>query len=150
MNSFCTGLLCATVILGGARVTAAENLDRGMLALRTSDSSVYLGWRFLASDPAGRVFNVYRSTAGGPAVKLNETPMMSGTNFVDAGAPLDQPNAWWITGVALPRGGAPQEGEILGRIELPANAPVRPYLSIKLQSENTTFQKVAFADLDGE
>ena len=33
---------------------------------------------------------------------------------------------------------------------LPANAPVRPYVSIKLQGENTTFQKVALADLDGD
>lgn len=129
---------------------AVENLDRGMIALRTSETSVYLGWRFLDSDPAGRVFNVYRSTAGGAAVKLNETPMMSGTNFLDSAAKLDQPNAWWITSVALPRGGSPQEGDILGRVELPANAPVRPYVSIKLQGENTTFQKVAFADLDGD
>src|SRR5262245_7481024 len=131
-------------------VLAVEKLDRGMVALRTSESSVYLGWWFLDSDPAGRVFNVHRSTAGGAPVKLNETPMMAGTNFVDSGARLEQPNAWWITSVALPRGAAPEEGDIVGRVELPANAPVRPYLSIKLQGENTTFQKIAFADLDGD
>jgi rhamnogalacturonan endolyase len=129
---------------------AVEKLDRGLIALRTDESSVYLGWRFLGTDPAGRVFNVYRSTDGGAAVKLNETPMMSGTNFVDATAKLDQPNAWWITGVALPRGRAPEEGEILARVELSANAPVRPYVAIKLQGDNTTFQKVGLADLDGD
>ena len=142
-------LLCVATSLPLLMV-AAENLDRGMVALRTSETSVYLGWRFLERDPAGRVFNVYRSTAGGPATKLNEGPMMAGTNFVDDTAKLDHPNAWWITSVALPRGGAPQEGDVLGRIELPANAPVRPYLSIQLQGENTTFQKVALADLDGD
>src|SRR5688572_29140528 len=94
---------------------AEENLDRGMIALRTSDTSVYLGWRLLANDPAGRVFNVYRSTAGGEPVRLNQTPMMAGTNFVDSTAKLDQPNAWWITSVAPPRGAAPREGEIMGR-----------------------------------
>src|ERR1041385_4207153 len=105
-------VLCGAVVFvrltGSVSVFAAENLDRGMIALRTSDTSVYLGWRFLASDPAGRVFNVYRSTAGGEAVKLNDTPMTAGTNFVDSTAKLDQANAWWITSVALPRYGGPQ------------------------------------------
>ncbi len=145
------GVMLVVAIAGGAPAgLAAEKLDRGMLALRTSDTSVYLGWRLLADDPAGRVFNVYRSTAGGEAVKLNDTPMIAGTNFVDTTANLDQPNAWWITGVALPRGAAPREGETMGRVELPANSPVRPYLSIKLKDETTTFQKVAFADLNGD
>lgn len=129
---------------------AAETLDRGLVAIRTGESSVYLGWRFLADDPAGRVFNIYRSTAGGAPVKVNETPHVAGTNVVDTNAPLDQPNAWWIRAVALPRGGAPQEGPELGRIELPAATPLRPYLSIKLKDEHTTFQKVALADLDGD
>lgn len=142
--AWCAGFVGLTY--GGA---AAETLDRGMLALRTSDTTVYLGWRILDSDPAGRVFNVYRSTAGGEPVKLNEAPL-PGANFVDATAPLNRDNAWWITGVALPRGRAPQEGERLGRVELAAGAPVRSYLSIKLQGENTTFQKVAIADLNGD
>lgn len=155
MNPF--RCLRATAAVGAAlaglscpRAAAAESLDRGMIAVRTSETSVYLGWRLLASDPAGRVFNVYRATAGGAAVKLTDEPMAAGANFVDAAAPLEQPNAWWITAVALPRGGAPREGEMLGRVELPAHAPVRPYFSVKLQGENTTFQKVAVADLDGD
>ncbi len=143
-------VLVAVMSSGNVIGFSAEKLDRGMVALRTSDSSVYLGWRLLSDDPAGRVFNVYRSTAGGEAIKLNDAPMMAGTNFVDTTAKLDQPNAWWITGVALPRNQAPREGDRLGQVELPANAPVRPYLSIKLKDETTTFQKVTFADLDGD
>jgi len=143
-------VLVAVMSSGNAIGFSAEKLDRGMVALRTSETAVYLGWRLLADDPAGRVFNVYRSTAGGETVKLNDTPMMAGTNFVDATAKLDQSNAWWITGVALPRGAAPREGEIMGRVELAANAPVRPYLSVELKDETTTFQKVTFADLDGD
>ncbi|MBI5768037.1 MAG: silent information regulator protein Sir2 [Verrucomicrobia bacterium] len=129
---------------------AAEKFDRAMIALRTSDTSVYLGWRLLADDPAGRVFNVYRSTAGGATVKLNDAPMAAGTNFIDATARLDQPNAWWITTVALPRGQQPVEGAEVARVELPANAPVQPYFSIKLKDATTTFQKIAFADLNGD
>ena len=139
-------LLTATA----ATAFAAEKLDRAMVALRSGETSVYLGWRLFESDPAGRVFNVYRSTAGGEAVKLNDAPMAAGTNYVDATAKLDLPNAWWITPVALPRGGQPVEGAIMARVELPAKSPVQPFLSIKLKDENTTFQKIAFADLNGD
>ena len=129
---------------------AAEKFDRAMIALRTGDTAVYLGWRLLADDPAGRVFNVYRSTAGGAPEKLNATPMADGTNFTYTTAKLDQPNAWWITSVALPRGGQPVEGDIMGRVELPANSPVQSYVSIKLKDVTTMFQKIAFADLNGD
>ena len=50
---------------------AAEKFGRAMLALRTGEQSVYLGWRLLVDDPAGPVFNVYRSTAGGAPERLN-------------------------------------------------------------------------------
>ena len=143
--------LLAVVLLSPAvPARAAEKFDRAMLALRTDEKSVYLSWRLLADDPAGRVFNVYRSTAGGAPMKLNDAPMTAGTNFTDATAALDQPNAWWITSVALPRGAQPVEGDIMGRVELPAHAPVQPYLSIKLKDATTTFQKIAFADLNGD
>lgn len=155
MNSFrslvsCAALAAASFVSMAPAALAVENLDRGMIAIRTGETSVYLGWRLLASDPATRVFNVYRSTNGGAPVKLNETPMADGTNFVDPSAPLNQANAWWIRAVALPRGGAPEEGEIVGRVELPANSPTQSYISIKLHDGNTTFQKISFADLNGD
>ena len=83
-------------------------------------------------------------------MRLNDAPMADGTNFVDATAKLDLPNPWWITPVALPRGGQPVEDAIMARVELPAKSPVQPALSIKLKDENTTFQKIAFADLNGD
>jgi rhamnogalacturonan endolyase len=153
MKSLCALLRFALVaVCASAAVTAraVEKLDRAMVAIRSGDNAVYLGWRLLADDPANRVFNVYRSTAGGEAVKLNETPLIAGTNFVDTTAKLDQPNAWWITSLVLTRYNAPAEGDVLGKVELPANAPVQPYFSIKLKDENTTFQKIAFADLNGD
>ena len=151
IRSFVSGAALTAIILGSATVSfAAEKFDRGMVALRTDEKSVYLGWRLLAEDPASRVFNVYRSTAGGAAVKLNDAPMSAGTNFVDSTAKLDQPNAWWITSVALPRGAQPVEGDTMGRVELPANSPVQTYISIKLKDENETFQKIGLADLNGD
>ncbi|MCE5300705.1 MAG: hypothetical protein LLG37_07525, partial [Spirochaetia bacterium] len=55
-----------------------ENMNRGVVAVRTNSSSVYVGWRMLGTDPAGISFNVYR---GG--VKVNASPITSSTNYTD-------------------------------------------------------------------
>jgi rhamnogalacturonan endolyase len=55
-----------------------EKLDRGVVALRTSPTQVYIGWRLLANDSENIAFNVYR---GG--TKLNSTPLSISTNFQD-------------------------------------------------------------------
>ena len=55
-----------------------EKLNRGVVAVRTSSSQVYVGWRLFGTDPAGIAFNVYRG-----AVKVNATPITGSTNFVD-------------------------------------------------------------------
>ena len=39
-----------------------ENLGRGVIALRTSESTAYVGWRLLGTDPPGLAFNVYRAS----------------------------------------------------------------------------------------
>ncbi|MGB8191160.1 MAG: T9SS type A sorting domain-containing protein [Chitinophagaceae bacterium] len=55
-----------------------EFLNRGVVAVRTSASKVYIGWRLLGNDPSGIAFNVYRDS-----VKLNTTPIINSTNFED-------------------------------------------------------------------
>ncbi len=62
-----------------AQRSPLENLDRGVVAVATSNSGVYIGWRLLASDLHNIQFNVYRGT-----VKLNDEPISASTNFVDA------------------------------------------------------------------
>jgi hypothetical protein len=121
-----------------------------MVAVRTSETSVYIGWRLLDRDPSGRVFNLYRATADRAPVKLNDAPILAGTNFVDTAAPAGEAHTWSVKSVELPRGGAPVEGESEGSIALPANAPVQPYLRLALQGANTTFQKVGIGDLNGD
>ncbi|MBN2317851.1 MAG: silent information regulator protein Sir2, partial [Acidobacteria bacterium] len=58
-------------VLGWAETRIEEKIDRGMLALNMGDGRIYLSWRFLKSDPEDVAFNVYRTTAAGPAVRLN-------------------------------------------------------------------------------
>lgn len=56
-----------------------ENLDRGVVAVRTSPASVYIGWRMLGTEADAIAFNIYR---GGK--KINTTPIITTTNYVDS------------------------------------------------------------------
>jgi len=55
-----------------------ERLNRGVVAVRTSSSQVYVGWRLFGNDPSGIGFNVYRNST-----LLNATPITGSTNYVD-------------------------------------------------------------------
>jgi rhamnogalacturonan endolyase len=55
-----------------------ERLNRGVVAVRTSSSQVYVGWRLFGNDPSGIGFNVYRNST-----LLNTTPITNSTNYVD-------------------------------------------------------------------
>ncbi|TWT90853.1 Rhamnogalacturonan endolyase YesW precursor [Pseudobythopirellula maris] len=65
-----------------------EKLDRGVIAMRRSTNEVYVGWRLLGDDPVDVAFNLYRSTGGGSAVKVNGAPLTQTTDYVDYGANL--------------------------------------------------------------
>ncbi|MBN1602067.1 MAG: T9SS type A sorting domain-containing protein [Chitinispirillaceae bacterium] len=55
-----------------------EALDRGLVAVATSGSNVFLSWRLLGTDPAGCTFNIYRGN-----VQVNSTPISGATNIID-------------------------------------------------------------------
>lgn len=120
-----------------------------MIAIPATDGSVYIGWRFLAEDPAGLAFNIYRSNNGDEATKVNDRPITEGSNYIDKDAPLDQANTWTIKAVSLPRGKVPVESDELARVSLVANAPAQSYVSIPLQGDYT-FQRIGIADLNGD
>lgn len=96
-------------VLGWSKIRIEEKLNRGMLALAIGDGRVYLNWRLLQSDPQDVAFNVYRSTAGVAAVKINNQPIAETTDFVDDKAPLDQPNTWFVRPVVDGKGASPDE-----------------------------------------
>src|SRR4030095_7143865 len=93
-------ILSVAVLLSAPRVLQSqsrmENLGRGVVAVRTSSTQVYVGWRMLGTDPANIAFNLYRSANGGAAVKLNGSPVTTTTNFVDSNANLSQSNAYFV------------------------------------------------------
>ncbi len=86
------GFLFFVSVLIGIPVAHAqrqvEALGRGVVAMRTSSTQVYVGWRLLGDDSADIGFNLYRSIAGATATKLNgATPITASTNYLDTPAP---------------------------------------------------------------
>ncbi|WP_370477688.1 rhamnogalacturonan lyase [Tamlana flava] len=55
-----------------------EDLDRGVLAVRTSDSEVLISWRILSDEFERVSYNVYRGKT-----LLNKKPITGASNFVD-------------------------------------------------------------------
>ena len=72
-----------------------ENLDRGVIVIRTNDNKVYIGWRLFATDADNLAFNVYRKTGTG-TTQLNKKPIVSSTNFIDDHPDLALPNSYFI------------------------------------------------------
>jgi hypothetical protein len=133
-----------------------ERLSRGVVAVRTSSSQVYVGWRLFGNDPSGTAFNLYRSSNGGSAMLLNGSPLINSTNFVDTSAPTSQSNTYFVRPVV---GGIEQAAS--ASFTLPANAANRQYLEIPLQipsggttpsgeSYTYTANDVSVGDLDGD
>ena len=133
--------------LGWAEQRIEEKLSRGMVAVLSGQGKVYLGWRLLKTDPENVAFNVYRSTDGGDAVKLNAEPLRKTTDFVDAKPPLDHENVWWVRPVLNGK-----EQEACGRAVLPANPPQQQYISFKLRDDisGRGIHKIGIGDLDGD
>ncbi len=100
----------------------------------------------LGTDPEDIAFDLYRATGDGQPVKLNKKPIENSTNFVDIGVNLRQSNSWFVRPVV--------NGRELGAsrpFTLPANAPARPYISIRLQTPaGCTPNDASVGDLDGD
>jgi autotransporter-associated beta strand protein len=116
-------LLCGSAAHGQRLM---EKLGRGVVVMRMSTTSVYVGWRLLGGDPENIGFNLYRVT-GGITNLLTPALLANACNFVDSSANLTQANSYFVRTVMNRF-----EHETSVAFTLPANAPVRQYLSIPL------------------
>ncbi len=121
-------LACALTTSLSAAPHLMENLGRGVVAVRTSEAEVFVSWRLLGTDPGDLAFNVYRSTNGAAAVRLNAEPLTGPTHFTDTTADPAQANAYAVAAIV---GGTEQP--LSAAFTLPANSPAQPYLRIPLQ-----------------
>ncbi len=125
-----------------------ENLERGIIALRQSTDSVFVSWRMLGTDPDNIAFNVYRVTGEGKTKieKVNNLPLTNATYFVDTKANIAQKISYYVRSVIKGI-----ETESSKAFSLPANAPVRNYLSLPLQNiAGYTPNDISVGDLDGD
>jgi rhamnogalacturonan endolyase len=123
-----------------------EYLDRGLIAVRTSVDSVYIGWRLLGTEPDDIAFNVYRQGGTDKPVKLNKKPITESTNFQDGTVNFTTANSYFVE--AILKG---KEQEKSKSFTLAANDPVQQYLDIPLKTpEGYTPNDVSPGDLDGD
>ena len=126
-----------------------ENLGRGVIAVNIGDArgeKVFVGWRMLGTDPNDIAFNLYRSAAEAEPVKLNDQPITQSTNYIDRDVDLSCSNSYFVRPVV-----DGNELEASEAYTLAANAPVRQYISIDLQTPpGYTPNDASVGDLDGD
>lgn len=122
-----TYFICSCTIVRAQR--QMEALGRGVTAVHSSEKSVFISWRLLGTEPQATAFNIYRKTGTQSPVKLNTVILTGPTEFIDSPVDFSTANTWIVkpvlNGKELATG--------MGEFTLPANAPVRQYLSIPLQ-----------------
>ncbi|MBV7700660.1 hypothetical protein [Streptomyces sp. TRM70350] len=138
------GAATTTDGVAAAAARPMENLGRGVVAVRSSNTSVLVSWRLLGLDPDGIGFNVYRTTAGGQEVKLNSAVLTQGTNFTDTTADLTRSNSYRVRPVI---NGAEQPPS--GAFTLTANHAVEPAVRVPLRAGGPV-KFVWVGDLDGD
>ncbi|MFB6319706.1 rhamnogalacturonan lyase [Saccharicrinis sp. FJH54] len=151
---FLTGILAfGFTALNAERLM--ENIDRGVVAVRTSADSSFVSWRLLKSDPDNISFDVYRSDRHNNAKKLNTLPVSHVTFFIDSQCNLSESFTYSIV-----RSGTKPFEEQGSTCILKADTLVKPYLTVPLQIPPSTFisgrentysaNDASVADLDGD
>lgn len=121
-----------------------ENLNRGIVAVADGEGNVFVSWRLLATDPGQVAFNLYRSTNGEEAVKLNSEPLMGGTNFVDETV---QPGLGTVSYFVRPV----VEGREREQSEAYKLTSRQRYISVPIKTpEGYTANDASVGDLDGD
>jgi len=107
-----------------------ERLGRGIVALRVSDSEVFVSWRLLATDPDDLAFNLYRRIGNAPPIRLNSQPLTQATCWLDKGVNFhrNQPITYLLRSV---RNGKELPATVT--LTLSADMPIRPYLAIPMR-----------------
>lgn len=131
---------------GWASHRVEEVLDRGVVAQKIPGGA-YVGWRLLKTDPQDVAFDVFRRIGNGQPEKLNAGPVSQTTDFVDSTLP-DGDEA--VTYMVCPMGTTDTRGAEACLSSLGSEPSLAAYQSIKLKEDTTRFQKIAFADLNGD
>jgi rhamnogalacturonan endolyase len=123
-----------------------ENLDRGVVAIRSGIDSVFISWRIQGTESDDIAFNLYRQSGGEKPLKLNKKPISEGTNYIDSNVSFLTDNSYFVRPVLK---GKKQEKS--KSFTLKANSPVQQYINIPLRTPSGyTPNDVSVGDLDGD
>jgi len=131
-----------------------ETLGRGVIAMRTSSTAAYVGWRLLGTDPVDTKFNLYRVTSG--VTNLVAANVTNSCNYSDANAAQASAHSWFVQPIL---NGVTQANSV--SYSMPANAAIQQYISIPLTPppDGVSFDGVPYtmtandcsaADVDGD
>lgn len=121
-----------------------ENLGRGVVAVRSNETAVLVGWRLLGLDNEDIGFNVYRATGSGDPKLLNSKVLTGGTNFQDLSPDLGESNTYHVRPVLDGK----EEAES-GKFTLAADNAEEPVVRIPIKAGGA-IKFLWVGDLDGD
>ena len=72
------------ILIAAGSLSAAEKLNRGVVALPKERGKVFVSWRLLESDPADVAFNIYRREVISDRIeKITPAPVKNATCWMD-------------------------------------------------------------------
>jgi len=125
---------------GWAQQRFEEKLNRGIIATPDTMGRVFVSWRLLKTDDPAVAFNIYRNDK-----KLNKSPILKTTDFVDNGAAKGKECSYWVKPVVNGKELAASEKTVLKSDSWDKTY----YKSIKLQGDYSA-QRIGIADLNGD
>jgi rhamnogalacturonan endolyase len=132
-----------------------ERLGRGVVAIAQADGKVFVSWRLLATDAAGVAFDVYRQVGSTAPVKLNDKPLVDGTNWLDTKAKKGDGATYLVrlTGSAATKD-ATATAKVWndGYLRIPLQQPAGGTVSSGSETSPYTYtaNDASAADLDGD
>jgi rhamnogalacturonan endolyase len=151
MNRILLPLFCVLALLflqepASLAQRQMENLGRGLVVIKKGSKQAYISWRLLGTDPSNMAFNLYKAVGAAKPQKLNVTPILKTTDFVDPFVDTTANNEYFIRPVIDGKEMVASKSFILK-----AGAPELPYLSVPLQTpDGYRPNDASTADLDGD
>ena len=144
-GGFSKRIRISTPVVAEKRKRQMEDLDRGLIAIKTEDG-IFLSWRLNAHEAEkGMDFNLYAN-----GEKLSASPIINSTNYLDENGNLE--TTYEIRGII--DGNEEETGYKVKPLatqylEIPLDKP-KPYTAPNGETYEYTANDVSVADLDGD
>lgn len=137
----------ATPLKRAAAARPMENLNRGIVAVHSSETDVFVSWRLLGLDDSNIGFNLYRSTDDAEGTLLNSEILLEGTNYVNSDVDLSKSNTYWVHSVI----DGEEQSTASSNFTLAANNAQEPVVRIPIEpGDPIRYVWVGDLDNDGE